>query len=166
MDRRSRQRVGEIQHRPRAGYHPAVFSFEGDQFLERLVQRLEEAPEEIHAYVAQDLQESMAQVIDEQFDKGVDPYDVAYIQPLDGGTPMQRSGALRSGIRVVAQSNQDGVDVNVEPGVPYAKYLQYGTKRMAPRRIVPGQSILAVKWRQAGTDAYRKAVEAWIYGLR
>jgi len=142
-----------------------VFTFDDDQFLEKLARKLEEAPDWVHERAARELEDALAKVIDDQFADALDPNGVPYIPPKDGGTPMQRSGALRASVTVQAQSRPDGVEVTVDPGVPYATYLQRGTSRMAPRRIVPGSTTAgAVKWRLAGAEAYRRAVNAWFHG--
>lgn len=142
-----------------------MFTLEGDQYLEELARRLEEAPQRVHDLLAQELQDRLTRVVDDQFADGVDPTGAAYIPPKDGGTPMVRSGALRANIRVVARSTPDGVEVSVVPGVPYAGYLQRGTRKMAPRRIVPGRTTAgAAKWRTAAREAYAAAVRAWFHG--
>ena len=96
-----------------------MFTLEGDQYLEELARRLEEAPQRVHDLLAQELQDRLTRVVDDQFADGVDPTGAAYIPPKDGGTPMVRSGALRANIRVVARSTPDGVEVSVVPGVPW-----------------------------------------------
>lgn len=142
-----------------------MFTIEGDQFFDDLIRKLEEAPQRVHDRLAQELQPRLAEVIDAQFAEGLDPHGQPYLPPKDGGTPMQRTGALRASIRVVAEATPEGVVVRVLPGVPYATYLQTGTRRMAPRRILPGLTTAgAARWRQAGADAYRAAVNAWFHG--
>lgn len=159
-------RAAPAPYRPRRGGYPdAVFTLHGDQFLEGLVRKLEEAPARIHERVAAELQARLAKVIDDQFADAVDPTGKPYLPPKDGGTPMQRTGALRASIRVVARSTPDGVEVQVVPGVDYAGYLQRGTRKMAPRRIVPGNTTAgALKWRAAAREAYAAAVRAWFHG--
>jgi hypothetical protein len=136
-------------------------AFKGFQRLHGTLRKLSEVPSQ----AAADAAVRIADVIDGQFADGVDPTGAAYIPPKDGGTPMVRSGALRANIRVVARSTPDGVEVSVVPGVPYAGYLQRGTRKMAPRRIVPGRTTAgAAKWRTAAREAYAAAVRAWFHG--
>lgn len=138
------------------------FSFEGDQFLERAARLLEEAPRAIHDAVALDLERSLAGVIDQQFTTATDPQGVGYLAPKDGHSPpMQRSGALRAGIGVRCASEWGGVSVTVSSDRPYAAFLQGGTSRMAPRRIVPGSAMTSEAWRGAVRDAYTRAFNRW-----
>jgi hypothetical protein len=143
-----------------------MFTFSSnDQFLRRLAQRLREAPDRIHRDMERRVRETAEELLEEQFASGRNPYGQPYPPPKDGHLPpMVRTGRLRRGLRVVVSSSADGISLSVQSEAPYAQYLQSGTRRMAPRRIVPGTTVLAERWRQRLQAACTESVRAWMEG--
>ncbi len=59
-------------------------------------------------------------------------------------TPVGKSGNLRAGWRVTPASDYDSRVVNA---VPYARYVEFGTKRQAPRAML-GKAVARARARQ------------------
>ena len=77
---------------------------------------------------------------------------------------MVRSGKLWEGLGVVVSASATGVSVRVTATEEYAKFLQYGTRKMRARLIVPGENVLASIWRQHLERARDEAMKAWLSG--
>lgn len=151
-----------------AAYHLSVNTFTfngGDQFLRRAAQQLREAPQRVRADVCREVERDIKAQLDSQFREGRDPFGRAYPPPKDGrNPPMVRSGALWRGLIVRATADGDAVRIEVISDQEYAGYLQKGTRKMVPRLITPGNSLIAPAWRDAYTRAAKRALDRWIGG--
>lgn len=137
-----------------------------DQFLRKIERYLREAPQRIHVDFAKRAEIAIKDLLDEQFQKGIDPYGQPYIPPKDGHTPpMVRTRALWRGLRVRVTSTPDGIHIVVDGDQEYSKYLQEGTRHMLPRMIVPGRNMLAPRWRERLNREASETVRAWQTGL-
>lgn len=106
--------------------------------------------------------------IDNQFINGFDPYGNRWPNPKDGHRPsMIRTGDLRRGyrVRVVKTGSGAGFSVRIENAMDYAKYLQKGTARMAPRKTVPDKAM-PWAWKADFDKIAAEALRAWHDSLR
>lgn len=146
----------------------STFTFrQSDQFLARLAARLREAPQRVHAEMARRTAAAVEGLLDAQFRSGVDPYGRPWPPAKDrpAGPPMVRTGALRDGMAADATVDSGGVRLAVTASVPYAKYLQGGTRRMRARLIVPGSAVLARVWRDRLERVRDDVLREWLQGL-
>lgn len=133
-------------------------------FLQRQAARMREAPRRVHAAVGRKVEAAVDALIQEQFDTATDPHGRPYLPPKDGHLPpMTRSGDLRRGMKAHARSEPGAIRVSVTADQEYAKYLQYGTRRMRQRLVVPN-GPLAQRWRDAILAACSDGVREWAQG--
>ena len=93
-----------------------------------------------------------------QFAASRDPYGVAWTPPKDGGKAGTRSGKLGGSVKVIARGPRLILSA---PGVDYAKFFAYGTKKMGARPIFPEASIgLPPAWKSAIEAAFNRVVKA------
>lgn len=109
---------------------------------------------------AREIQAEVAKQIDQGFQTKSDPYGSKWLPPKDGNPTMERTGALRRGFVVRVVSNGVGLSLEITNREDYAKWLQAGTSKMVPRKMVPDRAIPA-EWKEIFTRAYDKAIEAW-----
>ena len=106
---------------------------------------------------AQECRDYAAQKIAEQYVTGRDVYGQPWPTPKDGGRPMVRSGALRSGYTLRLEPTGTGYRIAIGNKQDYAKYLQDGTPKMRPRTHVP-RGVLPQAWREKFASIHK----AWI----
>lgn len=106
-----------------------------EQGLSKLIARAHEiASKQTHEKLTTRARDVIASQMKREFRTGVGPNAVPWPKPKDGGTPMVRTGALRSsGYALVA----DPITVRFGFGKGYAGILQRGTKRTSSRALVP-----------------------------
>lgn len=137
----------------------------GDQFLRDLAQRFRDAPARVHADMARRCERAVHDLIDEQFRTGTDPFGRPWEPPKDGHSPpMVRTRKLWGGLKIRVDATGSGIQILVASAAEYARYLQYGTWRMLPRRIVPGSGVLVAAWRAALRAACAAAMARWYSG--
>lgn len=128
--------------------------------LRQLAINLRQAPKRIQMAAAREIQAEVAKQIDQGFQTKSDPYGSKWLPPKDGNPTMERTGALRRGFVVRVVSNGVGLSLEITNREDYAKWLQAGTSKMVPRKMVPDRAIPA-EWKEIFTRAYDKAIEAW-----
>lgn len=111
---------------------------------------------------AREIQAEVTKQIDRGFQTKTDPYGSKWQPPKDGGAIMERSGALRRGFVVRVLSNGAGLSLEITNREDYAKWLQVGTAKMAPRKLVPDSNrVMPAIWKEIFTRAYARAIAAW-----
>ena len=130
--------------------------------LMRVVERLTYVPREVAKTAAPKLDD----LLDEQYEAGVDPYGRPW-RPLKSTTlakgrrppPLTDTRRLRDGTR--AKPGRAGIRLTVAPR--YGVFHQYGFRvgraRVAPRRILPTNGMPAA-WRAVLKDAARSQFKA------
>lgn len=142
-----------------------ALSFRPSTELRQLALRLREAPKRIQELAARRLRTAVLDLIEEGFQSKTDPYGAAWKPPKDGGPTMDRTGRLRRGFDVEVVAAGTGVSLRVTNTQEYAKWLQRGTSRMEPRRMVP-DARAADKWRRRFDEVYAAALEEWYRSVR
>lgn len=111
--------------------------------------------------------EKIAEVIQDQFDAGVDPYGEPWaplapstLERKQGPGILDETGAMRESIDV---SPMSGAGVKVTIGEDYARFHQEGTSRMPARKILPEEE-LPDTWARAIEDAVDEAFEKTLAG--
>ena len=133
--------------------------------LKRLALRLREAPKRIQRIAAKNVAAAVEELIDEGFRQRKDPYGKRWTPPKDGGTPMERTGRLRSGFRVRVVPGGAGFSVEITNKAEYAQWLQRGAVGLEARMMVPGARMSAT-WKRRIDDVYAAAIEEWYRGMR
>jgi phage gpG-like protein len=138
-------------------------SYKGLQRLSGTLRALADVPSRASA----DAAGRIAELIEESFDSGTDPYGRPWAA-LAASTrargrnppPLTDTGSMRGSVQVAALPSA-GIAVTI--GTAYATFHQTGTKHMPQRQILPQSGGLAPSWRQAIADAVaaniRKALD-------
>lgn len=133
--------------------------------LKRLARLIEQAPQMIRSEAARGIQKGIEGLIKDEFRSKTDPYGAAWKPPKDGGKTMDRTGRLKRGFDVVASPTGEGISIRVTNEQEYAHWLQDGTRRMEPRRMVPMGGSLPDKWDKVFAEAYKAAFLKWFSKL-
>lgn len=128
--------------------------------LRQLAINLRQAPKRIQMAAAKEIQAEVARQIDQGFQTKTDPYGSKWQPPKDGGPTMERTGALRRGFVVRVVSNGVGLSLEITNREDYARWLQAGTSKMVPRKMVPDRAMPSA-WKEIFTRAYDRAIAAW-----
>lgn len=128
--------------------------------LDRLRGELATAPQRVMRAAAGAARSALAREIDEGFARRVDihgkPYPAAKDQP---GVPMDKTGHLRSSIRVDVLPGLDAYRVRAHEETPYGIHLRDGTPNMAPRQFLPRpEEQLPAAWDARVRSAIQGAV--------
>ena len=134
--------------------------------LKKLAANLRRAPQAIRRDVAARLRTEVKRLVDQGFITKLDPYGSRWKPPQDGGTTMQRTGRLRKGFVVAAKPDGSGIQLLIQNKQEYAQWLQAGTAKMEPRRMVPDDGPLPQGWRDMIQRAYIAASQAWLMRSR
>lgn len=140
-------------------------SYKGLQRLNGTLRALADVPSQ----ASRDAADRIADLIEESFDAGLDPYGRAWAplmastierHPGRGAPPLTDTGAMRGSVHVTPKAGA-GIDITID--APYAKFHQTGTKYMAQRQIIPQSGGIAPAWREAIAEAVadniKKALE-------
>lgn len=129
--------------------------------LKKLASNLRRAPQAIRQDVAARLRTEVKLLISRGFVTKLDPYKLRWKPPQDGGRTMQRTGQLRRGFLVTAKPDGSGIQMLIQNKQDYALWLQIGTEKMVPRRMVP-DGPLPFAWTALIERSYRFASQAWL----
>lgn len=136
------------------------FKVKNNGQLRQLALALREAPKRIQAAAAAEIKREVEAEIDRGFQRNVDPAGNAWQRPKDGGPTMQRTGALRRGFTVEVVFNGIGLSLRISNAEAYAKWLQRGTEKLVPRKMVP-DAALPPSYKKIFDTAYANAIAAW-----
>lgn len=102
---------------------------------------MSDAAQEVAQLAADNLQD----VLEQQFDAGVDPYGQTWAPLKDGSASnLTASGGMRSSARATAQGSLVTLTVDDPAG-----YHQHGTSRMTARQILPEDGELPPMYEEA-----------------
>lgn len=132
-------------------------AYKGFQRLHGTLRKLADVPSQ----AARAASARIADVIEQQFDSGTDPYGRAWA-PLKPYTlakgrfppPLTDTREMRESVEVRPTAS-GGIEVTM--GVDYATFHQTGTRDMAQRQIMPQSGGLPASWSSAIADAVREA---------
>lgn len=136
------------------------FKVKNNGQLRQLAIALREAPRHIQKAAAAEIKREVEAEIDRGFQRKIDPMGNAWQSPKDGGPTMQRTGNLRRGFTVEVVPGGVGLSLRISNAEAYAKWLQKGTERMAPRKMVP-DAALPPSYKRIFDTAYENAIAAW-----
>lgn len=139
----------------------------GDAALASISRALRELAR-VPAQVASDGSEAIAELIQQEFDVGQDPYDAAWapLAPATvakgrGAPPLTDTGAL-SAVEVTPMA---GAGISITVGADYGAFHQTGTRDMPARPILPTGPLPAT-WERALDDAAEQAFERTLGGSK
>jgi phage gpG-like protein len=138
-------------------------NFSGMQRLEENLRKLAEIP----SRAAVEASVEITKELKREFASGKDPYGRAWA-PLKPSTiksgrrapPLTDTGTLRDGTEAKPLR---GAGIAVTVGAPYGVYHQAGTRKMAPRKILP-ELVMPASWNRAIVNAVRKAFKKVVKG--
>lgn len=129
--------------------------------LERLRRDLLTAPKRLMGASARASMAALARSIDLGFANHTDIHGRPYPTPKSGGVPMEKTGHLRSAIKVAILPGADAYRVKAIETTPYGVFLRDGADRTTPRQFIPRpDEPLPASWDARQRAAMEHAVRA------